>query len=390
MGYDRVKLLMQKSKMKTRLSVFSTRVSRLTLISMVVLLVIAGVATVKVRADSFDEKIAQLQQQNNASQALVNQLQSQASSYQDAINKLQAKINALQTAIDTNLNKQASLKQKIAEAQVQLDKEKAVLGDSIRAMYVQGQITTLEMLASSQNLSDFVDKQVYQSSVQEKIKETLDSITVLKQKLQAENDEVEALLKDLQIQQGQLNASKATQGQLLSYNESQQAAYNHKINSNYGKIADLRRQQILLNGQYNIGNFKGDPNNGGYPSTWARAAQDSMIDDWGMYNRECVSYTAYKVHQDYLAGKNHRDMPYWGGVGNANQWDDNARAYHIPVDSNPTTGSIAISNAGAYGHAMYVEAVNGNQIYVQQYNQQLTGQYSEGWRYTTGLVFIHF
>jgi len=37
---------------------------------------------------------------------------------------------------------------------------------------------------------------------------------------------------------------------------------------------------------------------------------------------------------------------------------------------------------------MYVEAVNGDQIYVQQYNQQLNGQYSEGWRLITGLVFI--
>jgi len=115
-----------------------------------------------------------------------------------------------------------------------------------------------------------------------------------------------------------------------------------------------------------------------------------MVDSWGMYNRECVSYTAYRVHQDFLLGKDSHDMPYWGGYGNANQWDDNARAEGIPVDNNPTPGSIAISNAGAFGHAMYVEAVNGNEIYIQQYNQQLTGQYSEGWRYTTGLVFLHF
>lgn len=93
-------------------------------------------------------------------------------------------------------------------------------------------------------------------------------------------------------------------------------------------------------------------------------------------------------------GKNNRDMPYWGGRGNANEWDDNARAAGIPVDNNPTPGSIAISNGGTWGHAMYVAAVdiiNGRQaIYVQQYNTSFTGQYSEGWRYTTGLVFLHF
>lgn len=358
----------------------------------VFVLVLASAATIvaKARADQFDEKIAQLQEQNSHAQQLINGFLSQAKDYQDAINKLQTQINSLQTSIDTNLNKQVALKQQIADAQVKLDHEKEVLSESIRAMYVQGQISTLEMLASSQNLSDFIDKQVYQGSVQEKIKQTLDQITALKLELQKENNQVEALLKDLQNQQSQLQASKDKQAQLLAYNQGQQAAFNQQISSNQGKIAELRRQQIIVNGQYNIGNFKGDPNNGGYPSQWARAPQDSLIDDWGMFNRECVSYTAYKVHQDYLAGKNRHDMPYWGGIGNANQWDDNARAYRIAVDYNPTPGSIAISNAGAYGHAMYVQYVNGNQIYVQQYNQQLTGQYSEGWRYTTGLVFLHF
>lgn len=133
---------------------------------------------------------------------------------------------------------------------------------------------------------------------------------------------------------------------------------------------------------------------GGYPAKWCEVPMDSVIDSWGMYNRENVSYSAFKAHMDYLAGRNSRDMPYWGGVGNANQWDDNARAAGIPVDETPTPGSIAVSNAGVYGHTMYVEQVgtiNGQQaIYVSQYSANFDGRYSEGWRYTTGLVFIHF
>ena len=53
----------------------------------------------------------------------------------------------------------------------------------------------------------------------------------------------------------------------------------------------------------------------------------------------------------------------------------------IPVDLNPTPGSIAVSNAGYYGHAMYVEAVgsNGQQaIYISQYNANWDGRYNEG------------
>src|SRR5438270_643726 len=83
--------------------------------------------------------------------------------------------------------------------------------------------------------------------------------------LQAQNAEVDQLLASEKSQNDQLAAAQAEQNQLLSYNESQQAAYNAQIASNSSKISDLRRQQAIENAKYNIGNFKGDPNNGGYP-----------------------------------------------------------------------------------------------------------------------------
>jgi surface antigen len=354
------------------------------------LVVIASVAVPIVRADQFDEQIKVLQEQNAANRGSLNDLQSQATSFQDAISKLQLQINTLQQLINDNLAQQTLLQQQIADGQKELSRQKQLLAVDIKSMYVDGQPSTIEMLASSGSLSDFVDKEEYRTAVQKKIQVTLQKIQDLQRKLELEKGKVDQLLKDQQSQQSSLADSRAQQAQMLAFNEGQQAAYTKQITDNQGKIADLRKQQAILNSKYNIGSLKGDPNHGGYPSIWANAPQDTLIDYWGMYNRECVSWTAFKVHQDYVAGKNNHDMPYWGGVGNANQWDDNARAAGLPVDSNPTVGSIAVSNAGFYGHVMYVEAVSGNTIYVSQYNASFDGQYSETWKYTTGLVFIHF
>lgn len=343
-----------------------------------------------VRADQYDDQINALRQQNAAARDVLSDLESQASSYQDVINKLQDQINTIQAAIAANEAEQARLQAEIIEVQRQIDEQKAILANDVKTTYISGQITPVEMLATSSNLSEYIDKQQAYAVVQDKIQATVKQITDLQNKLQRQKAEVDQLLASEKAQNEQLAADKAKQDELLSYNEGQQAAYNAQISANNSRIGDLRRQQAIENARYNIGNFRGDPGNGGYPGVWANAPQDSMVDSWGMYNRECVSYTAFMVHQDYLAGKNSYDMPWWGGIGNANQWDDNARAMGIPVDYNPTPGSIAISNSGYYGHAMYVAAVNGNQIYVQQYNASWTGQYSEGWRYTTGLVFLHF
>ncbi|HVW23643.1 MAG TPA: CHAP domain-containing protein [Candidatus Saccharimonadales bacterium] len=343
-----------------------------------------------VHADQFDDQINALRGQNANIQGLLNGLESAASGYQQVIAQLQQQIDSVQAALSANQAQQAALQAQITKNQQDIDTKKANLAATIKQMYIDGQTSTIEELASSKNLSDYVDKEEGQVAVQNQLTQTIAQIAALQAQLQKQKAQLDTLIASEQAQHDQLASAQAQQNQLLAYNEGQQSAYNSQLNANSSQIAELRRQQIIANNRYNIGDFKGSPDNGGYPNAWANAPQDSLIDTWGMYNRECVSYTAFRVHQDYLAGKNNRDMPYWGGVGNANQWDDNARAAGIPVDTNPTPGSIAISNAGAFGHAMYVEAVNGNEIYVQQYNQQLNGQYSEGWRYTTGLVFIHF
>lgn len=122
---------------------------------------------------------------------------------------------------------------------------------------------------------------------------------------------------------------------------------------------------------------------GGYPEKWCRQNIDSVLDSWGMYNRECVSYTAYRV------ASSGRTMPY--GLGDANNWPDQARALHIPVDSHPKPGDVAIEIGGKHGHSMYVESVNGNgTLNISDYNRQSMGTFSQETVSAAGLVFIHF
>jgi surface antigen len=369
--------------------------ARVTVALALSVLITAGTLQSVVNADSFDEQIQALQSENATNRGNVEALQSQANSYQDAISRLQTQISAILAQIAANQAEQAKLQAEIVAKQAEIDMQRGLLGDSIKAMYVDGQISTIEMLATSNNLSDFIDKEEYRNAVQQNIQEAMVRIAKLQNELKLKKTQVDQLLDSQRAQEAQLAADRQAQSDMLAYTEGQKAEYNSKIASNSSRIAELRRQQIIANSRYNIGVAGTGVNcGGGYPAKWCEIPLDAVIDAWGMYNRECVSYTAFKVHQDFLAGRNSRDMPYWGGIGNANEWDDNARGAGIPVDYNPTPGSIAISNSGFYGHAMYVEqvgTVNGQQaIYVSQYNANWDGRYSEGWRYVGDLVFLHF
>ena len=381
----------QNKKQKMAKKQFKTStILRAALVLMAVVGIVGGVAKVTY-ADQYDEQIKALSNQNAAAQGVVNGLQSQATSYQDAISRLQAQIDGLRGQIASNQAQQAALQTQITANQALIADKKSDLAATIKAMYIDGSTTTIEQLATSKNLSDFVDKEEYRTSVQNDLSGKIKEIAALQAKLQTQKSTLVTVEKTLESQNTQLASDQNQQNQMLAYNEGQQSAYNAQIAANSSKISDLKRQQIAANARFTGGSSgpagTGPTCGGGYPAKWCNIPMDTVLDTWGMYNRECVSYTAFRV------AASGRYMPGWGwqSRGNAKQWDDNARAAGIPTDSSPRAGDVAISNAGFYGHSMYVESVNANgTINISQYNAAWDGRYSTKTISPAGLVFIHF
>ncbi len=374
---------------KTKISL-SKHFTKQTALFASIMLVLGTTASIPiVRADSLQDQINQIQSQNTQAKAQIQVLQVEANGLEATIDGLSVQINGLQSEIDTNKAKSEDLQRQIVAAQAELDEQKRIMGINIKAMYLEGDISTIEMLATSKDLSDYFDKQQYRNTVENKIKDSLDKITALRQQLKEQQTQLNDLILQQTNLQAQLGAQKAEQDRLLNLNSDQRSSLDGQLKTNFARIADLRRQQAIANSSLGAGApIAGDPGHGGYPSRYNNATMDSLVDAWGMYNRECVSYTAWKVYEAY------GNMPYWGGIGNANQWPGNARAAGIPTGSTPKAGSVAVSMAGYYGHTMWVEAVNADgSIWVSQYNWDFRGTYSE-MRVSAGsasnLTYIYF
>jgi peptidoglycan hydrolase CwlO-like protein/surface antigen len=367
-----------------------------------IIVVTCGMFTQFVHADTVSQLQAQvdsLSAQNAQNQQAVSGLQLQAQSYQNMINQLSSQIASLQSQIANNRAKQAQLDTQIQEKEQELIQQKSALGEDLKAMYVSGQMSTVEMLATSKNLSDYVDAATYSSAVQNKIQDTLNQITNLENQLKDQQSQVEQLLVTLNAQQKDVTSKQVQQDHLLAMNQSQQATYNAQITANQSQISALQQQIIAANlpksGNVYYGTACDSSHGDTYPSPLCNSPQDSLIDQWGLYNRECVSYVAWK---EYSNGKM---VPY--GLGNAGDWPSNVpRGW---VTSTPQAGDAAvrpaISGYGFWeggqwvadvGHVMYIEHVNSDgTIAVSQYNASLNGEYSYvPNRSTAGLVFIHF
>ena len=116
-----------------------------------------------------------------------------------------------------------------------------------------------------------------------------------------------------------------------------------------------------------------------YPSQWRNAAKDSLVDDWGEYNRECTSFVAWRLHS-----RNGFEMPFHD---NASGWGTDAKARGYVVNTTPAVGSVAWD---PNGHVAWVEAVSGSNVTIEEYNINNDGAYHERVVSTSQYQYIHF
>ncbi len=339
------------------------------------------------RAIDYQSEINNLQNDISSLNGPLQDTIAQAGTLEQAVAQLNNQIADLQNRIAANQQTRANLTVSIDKAQADIKIRTETLGKTIKSMYVDSDVTDLEKVASSSSISEFIDKQEYRNKIRDRVQTAMKQIQELKVQLEGQKTQIDQLIKDDETLRGQIALQQAAQAQLLVQTRGQEAEYQKQIASKRNQINDLLVAQAAAN--RNIGGganvTAGDPAKGGYPAALNNAPKDSLVDPWGMYNRECVSYVAWKVQQKI--GR----MPYWGGRGNANQWPSSARADGIAVGSTPRAGAVAISMAGYYGHAMWVENVlPGGMIHVSQYNYEVQGLYSEMTISGNGLIYIYF
>jgi len=333
----------------------------------------------RVSADDYASRIRALEEDISRYDNQAAQLAKEADSLQREVNRLSNEKSTIQAQVDISQAKFDQLTTDIAANEKKLTENKSVLGNVIADIYVDGKVSSLEMLASSDNIGDFLNKQEYRSSARDQLNGTIAEIKTLKTTLEKQKVDVENVLADQKTQREALAAKEAEQQKLLDDTKGNEDAYRSLSSQSVAQKNQLQRQQqaaieAAMRAAGGGGRATaGDPNKGGYPSNLANSDYDNpVVDPWGMYSRQCVSYTAWKVYQ-----KNGY-MPYWGGRGNAKQWPANARAAGIPVNSTPRAGSVGVIMSGQYGHVVWVDSVNSNgTINISQYNYWNAG--GSGW-----------
>ena len=208
-----------------------------------------------VQAQTLQEKINALEKENAENKTAVQKLREVAVDYQDAIHVLEHDLEETQQAIAVSTQRQQDLEGKIVKVQAELKEQKKLLGTNIRAMYLEGDISTLEMLATSKDLSEFVDKEQYRESVEQKIIDTLDRIEKLKKDLKEQNEQVTLEINEQESSRTRLASLRSEQSRLLAFNEAEQADFNKQTKANEAKIQELYAAQAALAAKISSGSY---------------------------------------------------------------------------------------------------------------------------------------
>jgi peptidoglycan hydrolase CwlO-like protein len=355
----------QKNQLTSRILLAPRRFSLAVAISLAVALMLSGGVTRLVHAVTCtsvadcQSQIGALNGQNAKTQASINALQLQSEGYQGAINSLNAQISSLQAQISNNQAHEASIEQQMTANEAEIAIKKASLSDDVKTMYIDGSMTTIEELATSKNLSDYVDKQEYQTVVQNQLTAIIQQIAALQNTLQQQKAQIDQLLTAQTAQNAQLAAAQSQQAQLLSLNQQQQSSYDAQVSANKHKISALDAQQAAIiqagtrsvgsGGTYTSNTCNNGSGSGGYPAGWCDSVQDSFNPIGGFPNRECTSYaywyfTQVEGHTDFQVS------------GNANEWLGTSS---YPTHSAPQVGGLAVETAGEFGHVAVVQALPG-------------------------------
>lgn len=348
----------------------------------------------EVSADQYTAKIRALESDMSRFQAEANRLNAESASLANTLAQITNERNALQAQVDLSQAKHDQLVRDIAETEKKIEENRSALGLVIVDLYADDDISPVEMLASSKNIGDYLNKQEYRNSVKDDLNSVIKKVRDLKAELDAQKVAVTKVLNEQKVARDGLVAKEAEQSSILAKTQNDEAEYRNLIKGREAEIAETRAVQAAMAARVNASGSGSQIVNAGslgaYPWNASNCPMLGMLSTGGANGvggdrvgspyygcRQCASYAAWKIAKE-------TGVYYWNW-GNGKDFYHNAvGAGYRDLGRSPQPGSIAVMTAGQYGHVAWVEEVSadGSRVRVSQYNYNYGagwGMYSDMW-----------
>lgn len=202
------------------------------------------------RINETEQKIQKLSGQQKETEEYISTLDTKIQLLQDKIDVLEQDSNRLQDNINTVQNKITKTEQDIDDLQVQIDKKQAEFDKTfeeycqrLRALYIAGSATNLEVLLTSTDISSILTRSQMIKSVSKKDSKSLDELMKKMEEIEKDKASLEKKRIDLQKDRESLVAEKAELQKNIDSVSSAKSELDAKVSEANALIRKLSNQK---------------------------------------------------------------------------------------------------------------------------------------------------
>lgn len=205
------------------------------------------------------QRMNSLKEDIRESESKLQHAEDRKETLQSEVDALNANISTLESKIKLTKTEIKKTKKDIAQTERDLERQKELLQENARTLYKNGEPSTIEILFSSSNFSEFINKKEYLDSVRDKINEAAAEISALQDSLKEKQAAQEELHSKQKGQQDTLVAQQKEKKNLLEETKGQEKRYQARLADKRAKHeATQRKIDQIMQCVSTGGNWSGD------------------------------------------------------------------------------------------------------------------------------------
>jgi len=214
-----------------RANIINTTTTNLfkTFVIFAVLLTISG-TVFAASEQSLRDKSKELTEQTKDGKEKLHGAQKEVGTLEEKVGQLSSEINSLQGQINSTKKGISQTEKDLVKTEKELEKQKNIMNQSVKALYMQGDISTIELIASSKNFTEFVNGQEYLERIKIGVQDSAKKIESLKTKLEKDKSDLNEMLELQTGQQKVVATKKAEQDELLTKAKDVEFSYKEFVN----------------------------------------------------------------------------------------------------------------------------------------------------------------
>ena len=173
--------------------------------------------------EQLDKEIKALESQISGAESRASDLRNKAQTLQNELSGIENEKATIQSQIAIYQKQYEKLQIEIKNNEESIERNRSALGSILAAMSIEDDVTPIERIAGSNNLSKALDNFEYQSAVKNQLVEKVDSIKRAKAELEKQRDEVKVALTNQQQAESALQEKIRQENELISQTKNDEA-----------------------------------------------------------------------------------------------------------------------------------------------------------------------